>query len=64
MFVPLAAKKPSLGCAGGSRSSGTRFHVLPSSVMKMTKWPSIVSLTAMPCVASQKDIASRKTFGS
>jgi hypothetical protein len=64
-LVPLAAKKPSFGSAGGSAAAGTRVHVAPPSVVvRMTNWPFTESLIATPRVSSQNAMASKNAFGS
>ena len=64
-LVPLAAKAPSPGKAGGRRSAGTCVQVRPpSAVRRMTKRPATESLTAAPWVASAKAIASKNASGS
>src|SRR4029079_10799539 len=62
MLVPLPAKAPSFGSAGGSAPAGTRVHVAPPSrVVRMTKLPSTESLIARPRRASQNVIASEES---
>ena len=64
-LVPLAAKAPSPGRAGGTRSAATRSQVRPpSTVLRITNRPSTESLKAIPRSASQNAIASRNTLGS
>src|SRR5258707_532037 len=63
--VPLAAKAPSPGMAGGIPAVGVRVQVLPpSSVAKTANRPSTGSPNARPWSASQKAIASRKPEAS
>jgi hypothetical protein len=60
--VPLAANAASPGNVAGSRSGGTRVQLPPPSfVVSTKKCPSIGSLSAIPCCASQNASASRKT---
>ena len=64
MQLPLAAKAPSPAMAGGIFSAGLSRHVAPPSEVEMiTNRPSTGSLTAMPCIESQNDIASKNAFG-
>lgn len=59
--VPLAANPPSPASAAGMPAAGISCHVSPpSSVATMRKRPSTGSLMAMPCIASQNWIASKK----
>src|SRR5512135_1139189 len=58
----LAAKAPSLDKAGGKAAAGICFQVVPpSSVRNRANFPAIGSLSTIPCLLSQKAIASKKT---
>src|SRR5437868_5232828 len=60
--VPLAANAASPGRTLGMLLGGTRLQVVPpSAVVRTNSLPPTGSLIAMPCFASQNEIASRKT---
>src|SRR5581483_8634186 len=60
MDVPLAAKAPSCGSAGGILSRGNSFQCSPSSVLNTRNLPSTGSLSATQCVFESQARESRK----
>src|SRR5438552_6822434 len=63
IHVPLAANAPSPSIAGGSFAADTSSQCAPPSAVAMiTKRPSIGSLTASPCCASQNAMQSKNAF--